>query len=141
MTLIRIGSVTKTFTSLSLLTLDADGKLSLDSKIASLTEYPPYSNPWAASNPVTLAQLLEHSAGLIDLSRKEWDKVYRIYVSAEGYPPTAYLHYRSLRLGGWRAYAKNAKDIIDRGYVNWEIYRSIKHKQWVAEQSMDFGFA
>ena len=72
-TLIRVGSVTKAFTGLSLLALDAEGTLPLDSKIASLTKHPPYSNPWARSNPVTLAQLLEHSAGLTDLTRIEWD--------------------------------------------------------------------
>ena len=72
-TLIRIGSVTKAFTALSLLALDEAGKLSLDSNIATLMLAPPYTNPWASSHPVTLAQLLEHSAGLGDLSKIEWD--------------------------------------------------------------------
>jgi CubicO group peptidase (beta-lactamase class C family) len=72
-TLIRIGSITKTISGLSFLALERDGQLSLETEIRTLTNHPPYDNKWANSHPVTLAQLLEHSAGLGDLSKLEWD--------------------------------------------------------------------
>lgn len=69
---IRIGSITKTLTALALLRLVETNKLTLDTPINRLTKNIPLQNP-APQNPITIAMLLEHTAGLMDLSRKEFD--------------------------------------------------------------------
>ncbi|MFT4561096.1 MAG: CubicO group peptidase (beta-lactamase class C family) [Gammaproteobacteria bacterium] len=70
--LIRIGSITKTFTALAIGILAEQRKLRLEQKVAEFLPHPPFDNPWASTNPVTIEQLLEHTAGLHDLSKKEF---------------------------------------------------------------------
>ncbi len=72
-TVFRIGSVSKAFTGLAFLRLAAQGRLGLDAEVRDLVDPPPYDNPWAGTHPVTIAQLLEHTAGLGDLTKREWD--------------------------------------------------------------------
>ena len=70
--LFRIGSITKTFTSLAVMRLVELDKLQLDAAIKTLEPDIPLHNPWPET-PVTLAMLLEHTAGLQDLTREEFD--------------------------------------------------------------------
>jgi CubicO group peptidase (beta-lactamase class C family) len=72
-TLFRIGSITKAFTALGVLTLQESGRLQLDDPVARHLAHPPYRNPWESTHPITIAQLLEHTAGLQDLSKAEFD--------------------------------------------------------------------
>lgn len=69
----RIGSITKTITGMALLLAEAAGELSLDRAITELINDPPYENPWAETHPISLAQLLEHTAGFQDWVQDEWD--------------------------------------------------------------------
>lgn len=71
-TLVRIGSITKTFNAIGLLKLEAAGRLSLDARLEDLAPELPLSNPWEAERPVRLIHLVEHTAGLMDLSREEF---------------------------------------------------------------------
>jgi CubicO group peptidase (beta-lactamase class C family) len=71
-TMFRVGSITKGFVALSALQLAEHGKLSLDAKVADVASEIPVVNPWEATNPVTLAQLLEHTAGFNDFSLAEF---------------------------------------------------------------------
>jgi len=71
-TMFRVGSITKGFVALSALQLAEHGKLSLDEKVSDVAPEIPVVNPWAATNPVTLAQLLEHTAGFDDFSLAEF---------------------------------------------------------------------
>jgi CubicO group peptidase (beta-lactamase class C family) len=71
-TMFRVGSITKGFVALSALQLAEHGKLTLDEKVADVAPEIPVVNPWAATNPVTLAQLLEHTAGFNDFSLAEF---------------------------------------------------------------------
>jgi CubicO group peptidase (beta-lactamase class C family) len=71
-TMFRVGSITKGFVALSALQLAERGKLSLDEKVAAVAPEIPVVNPWEATNPVTLAQLLEHTAGFDDFSLAEF---------------------------------------------------------------------
>jgi CubicO group peptidase (beta-lactamase class C family) len=68
---VRIGSITKTFNALLSLRLVASGHLSLDFGCAPRTDCP-YNNPWESSQPITIAQLLEHTGGFTDLSAHEF---------------------------------------------------------------------
>ena len=69
----RIGSITKTFTGMALLLAESAGEVSLDRAIPELIADPPYENPWVGTHPITLAQLLEHTAGFQDWVGDEWN--------------------------------------------------------------------
>ena len=68
-TIFRIGSVTKMFTALGVIMLGEEGKLNLDQPVRELAPDAPYANPREKTHPITVAQLLEHTAGLQDLSK------------------------------------------------------------------------
>jgi CubicO group peptidase (beta-lactamase class C family) len=72
-TIFRIGSVTKMFTALGLIMLDEEGKLRLDGPVREFAPDTPFVNPHERAHPVTVAQLLEHTAGLQDLTKAEFD--------------------------------------------------------------------
>jgi len=61
-TIFNVGSITKQFTSMALLELEAAGKLSLDDK---LTKYFPEFSAKQA-NSITIRNLMTHSSGMID---------------------------------------------------------------------------
>jgi len=72
-TIFRIGSITKSFTSLALLKLQEQKKISLQDALLKHTSNAPLTNPWQKTRPVTIAHLLEHTSGLPDLTKKEFD--------------------------------------------------------------------
>lgn len=69
-TMFRVGSVSKSIVALAVMRLADQGKLDVD---APLRELLPglVDNPWEAVAPVTLAQCLEHTAGLGDFRFNE----------------------------------------------------------------------
>jgi CubicO group peptidase (beta-lactamase class C family) len=67
-TVFRAGSITKTFTSLLAMTWVAEGKLDLDAKLADVAPDLGFDNPWEASAPVRIVNLLEHTSGWRDLT-------------------------------------------------------------------------
>lgn len=71
-TLFRIGSTSKAFTALSLLQLVEQGRVSLLDPVSRYVTDVPYENPWEATNPVLIADLLEHTAGWDDLKIREF---------------------------------------------------------------------
>jgi len=71
-TMFRIGSITKGFVALSILQLQAQGKISLDSKVSDLAPEVPIDNRWEKTDPVRVANLLEHTAGFDDFSIAEF---------------------------------------------------------------------
>lgn len=71
-TVFRVGSITKTFTSLGALVLQERGLLRLDDLVTKHLDNPPFDNPWADEAPVRIAHLLEHTAGLQDMIPDEW---------------------------------------------------------------------
>ena len=72
-TIFRIGSVTKMFTALGLIMLDEEHKLRLEGPVREFAPDAPYTNPTEQSHPVTIAQLLEHTAGLQDLTKAQFE--------------------------------------------------------------------
>jgi CubicO group peptidase (beta-lactamase class C family) len=71
-TLFRIGSVSKSFVSLSILKLEEQGKLHLTDTARSLAPEIPFSNPWESTDPVRIVNLLEHTTGFDDLHFPEY---------------------------------------------------------------------
>jgi CubicO group peptidase (beta-lactamase class C family) len=66
-TVFRAGSISKSFTSIGIMILVEEGKLSLDAKLSGLMPELKFANPWESTNPVRLVNLLEHTAGFDDL--------------------------------------------------------------------------
>ena len=66
-TLFRAGSITKGFVAVALLQMVDQGKLRLDARIKDIAPEIPIDNPWEDSDPVTLAEVLEHTAGFDDM--------------------------------------------------------------------------
>jgi len=73
-TLFRIGSTSKAFASLSILKLVREGKLSLDDPIRKLVPDVRFDNPWEATDPVRVVNLLEHTTGWDDMHLREYAK-------------------------------------------------------------------
>ena len=71
-TVFRAGSISKTFTAMAALALAEDGRLSLQTPLAELLPEWGHDNKWAASHPVRLMHLLEHTAGLDDVSYRHY---------------------------------------------------------------------
>jgi len=76
----RVGSISKTFVALALLKLQDDGKINLYARLQDVAPEIPMRNPWAASHPVRVVNLLEHTAGFDDMRfaeiynrRDPWD--------------------------------------------------------------------
>ncbi|MEW6367608.1 MAG: serine hydrolase domain-containing protein [Acidobacteriota bacterium] len=71
-TLFRIGSISKSFVSISVLMLQEAGKLSLDDLVRVRAPDVWFENPWEDSNPLRIVHLLEHATGFDDLRLKEY---------------------------------------------------------------------
>ena len=66
-TVFRAGSISKSFTSIGIMMLVEEGKLSLDAKLSDLMPELRYANPWEATDPIRLVHLLEHTTGFDDI--------------------------------------------------------------------------
>lgn len=73
-TLFRIGSTSKAFTSLSVLMLADQGKLSLEDPVHKLAPDLWYENPWESTDPIRVVNLLEHTTGWDDMHLREYAK-------------------------------------------------------------------
>ena len=71
-TLFRIGSVSKIFTSLSILKLVEDEELGLNDPIRDWVEEVEFYNPWENESPVRIVHLLSHTTGWDDLHMSEY---------------------------------------------------------------------
>ena len=67
----RVGSISKTFVSLALLKLEEEGRINLQSRLQDVAPEVPFHNPWEATNPVRITNLLEHTAGFDDMALRE----------------------------------------------------------------------
>ncbi len=66
-TVFRAGSISKSLTSIAIMMLVEEGKLSLDDKLSDLVPELRIENPWEATHPLRLVHLLEHTAGFDDI--------------------------------------------------------------------------
>ncbi len=71
-TLFRIGSTSKAFVSLSVLKLQQEGKLSLQDTLKSRAPDLEFTNPWEATDPVRIVNLLEHTSGWDDMAPRDY---------------------------------------------------------------------
>ena len=70
-TVFRVGSLSKSIIALAVMRLVDQGKLDVDRPLQEILPDVGIDNPWEAVAPVTLAQCLEHTAGLDDVRFNE----------------------------------------------------------------------
>jgi len=70
-TMFRVGSITKSFVALALVKLSEEGRLSLDARVSSIAPELAIENRWDKESPITVAELLEHTAGFDDMHFNE----------------------------------------------------------------------
>jgi CubicO group peptidase (beta-lactamase class C family) len=98
-TLFRVGSITKSFVALALVQLAEQGRIDLDAPVAALAPELAIRNRWAAVQPITVAHLLEHTAGFDDMHPNEM----YARLSAEAMPLAAVLARNpASRVARWR---------------------------------------
>ena len=73
--LFRVGSISKSFTALAVLRAVEDGLLDLDTPIRELAPEVGFTNRWEGTHPVTVAMVMEHTAGFDDIHFREYAKV------------------------------------------------------------------
>jgi CubicO group peptidase (beta-lactamase class C family) len=71
-TLFRIGSTSKAFVSLLVLLLEQQGKLHLDDPVRQHAPEIAFRNPWEATDPIRIVNLLEHTTGWDDLALRDY---------------------------------------------------------------------
>ncbi|MDR0183825.1 serine hydrolase domain-containing protein [Lysobacter arvi] len=64
---VHVGSVAKTLLATGVLRLITQGKLALDAPVGPLLPGIEFDNPWAATDPIRIRHLLDHTAGLDDV--------------------------------------------------------------------------
>ena len=73
--LFRIGSISKSFTALAVLHAAEGGLLDLDTPVRELAPEVEFTNSWEETHPVTVAMVMEHTAGFDDIHFREYAKV------------------------------------------------------------------
>lgn len=76
----RAGSITKGFVAVALLQLVEQGKLRLDARLKDIAPEIPVENRWEESDPVTVAEVLEHTAGFDDM---HFPRLYNFHEAAD----------------------------------------------------------
>jgi CubicO group peptidase (beta-lactamase class C family) len=66
-TLFRIGSTSKAFASMAVLQLVEEGRLTLETRVHDVAPDVWFDNPWEATDPVRIVNLLEHTTGWDDI--------------------------------------------------------------------------
>lgn len=69
-TLFRVGSITKSFVALALVKLAEEGRVDLRARVGDLAPELAIGNRWGEA--ITVAHLLEHTAGFDDMHFNEW---------------------------------------------------------------------
>jgi CubicO group peptidase (beta-lactamase class C family) len=72
--LFRVGSISKSFTALSLLTLVEKGLLDLNTPVRDIAPDLEFTNPWSDTDPITVAMAMEHTTGFDDIHMREYAK-------------------------------------------------------------------
>jgi CubicO group peptidase (beta-lactamase class C family) len=94
----RVGSISKTFVALSLLKLQEEGKINLYARLQDVAPEIPFKNPWEATHPVRIVNLLEHTAGFDDM---EFSEVYNVHDRYEFPLLDVFKRYRKPQVSRW----------------------------------------
>jgi D-alanyl-D-alanine carboxypeptidase len=112
-TLFEIGSISKSFTSVSLLQLWEEGRLDLHEPV---TCYLPWFEVQSEYEPITLHHLLSHTAGIITGMEFTGEVRYEVWALRETEataPPGTYYHYSNV---GYKALGVVLEDLLSQNY-------------------------
>ncbi|MEM7663454.1 MAG: serine hydrolase domain-containing protein [Pseudomonadota bacterium] len=73
-TIFRAGSISKSVTSTIAMLLAEEGRIDLEAPVRDVAPEIVLNNPWADTEPVRIAHLLEHTAGLAGSSYREYSE-------------------------------------------------------------------
>jgi len=119
--LFRVGSLTKLVTALSLHMLAEQGKLDLDAPLRRYLPDVPLQNHY--NTPITLRMVLEHSAGLHDLTHTEFDYPAPLSLSA------AFQVAPEARFTAWQPGLHQSYSNVGAGYAGLALER-ITGEDW-----------
>ena len=131
----RLGSITKAFTGLAMLKAEEQGCLRLTDPVAPIAATYLYNSRWEETEPLTVAMFMEHTAGIHEMSRDEFDfnEVVSLdealHVRPESrtvvWKPGAHSEYSNSGPGvaGWILQSTCAKD-FDR-YIEEHVFRPL----------------
>jgi len=71
-TVFRAGSISKSFVGVAVMMAVEEGLITLDTPIAEATPDISFINPWEATDPITIAHVLEHTTGFYDIVNREY---------------------------------------------------------------------
>lgn len=131
-TIFRVGSITKSFNGLAALKLADELKLDLDDEISEWVPRRLYDNPWEKLKPITLAQLLEHTAGFRDISREEFQ-----YRDSEMLPVVDTLtRFEATHKALWRPGVHSSYSNLGAAYLSHiiEQQEEVRFEQYVEQQ-------
>ncbi|HEY4941408.1 MAG TPA: serine hydrolase domain-containing protein [Rhizomicrobium sp.] len=80
----RAGSISKSFTSIAVMTLVEQHRLDLNQPIAALVPQVRFVNPWEQTDPVRLVNLLEHTTGWPDIATRVLAKDEKSWSTLQG---------------------------------------------------------
>jgi CubicO group peptidase (beta-lactamase class C family) len=134
-TVFRIASMTKSFTALAILKLRDEGKLSLEDLVATyIPDAAKLTNSTRDSAPLTIRQLLSHSAGFpednawgdprLDLSERDFSALLRRGLSLSTSPGTHY-EYSNLGFALLGRIVQRASGVPYQEYVTRRILRPL----------------
>ncbi|HEY1991108.1 MAG TPA: serine hydrolase domain-containing protein [Gammaproteobacteria bacterium] len=131
-TLFRAGSITKGFVAVALLQLVDQGKLRLDARLKDIAPELPIDNPWEDTDPVTLAQVLEHTAGFDDM---HFPRLYNFHEAADIPLLTVIQRSKAELRVRWRPGSRTTysnPDYLIAGYLL-EKFTGERYEQYVTE--------
>ena len=67
----RVGSISKTFVAMALVQLSEDGMIDFDAPVKEIAADIDIDNPWEATHPVRVINVLQHTAGFDDMHFNE----------------------------------------------------------------------
>lgn len=120
-TMFRVGSITKTFVALALLKLQEEKKIDLNAKLADLAPTLPFRNPWSATNPVTVADVLEHTAGFDDMLPSE---IYNVYGKANIDPFEVCERFKQTLVSRWPPGMRMSYSNPDYGVAGYLVWKA-----------------
>ena len=125
-TMFRVGSITKSFVALALLQLREKGEIHLSTKLADVAPTLPFRNPWESTDPVTVADVLEHTAGFDDMPPSE---VYNLYGPANQDPFAVCERFSETLVSRWPPSTRMAYSNPDYGVAGYLIWKA-SHEQF-----------
>ncbi|HSN16803.1 MAG TPA: serine hydrolase domain-containing protein [Gammaproteobacteria bacterium] len=131
-TLFRAGSITKGFVAVALLQLVDQGKVRLDARLKDIAPEIPVDNPWEDTDPVTLAEVLEHTAGFDDM---HFPRLYNFHEPADIPLLTVIQRSKSELRVRWRPGTRTSysnPDYLIAGYLI-EKFTGERYEQYVTD--------